>query len=162
MRDVLYPLKKRMNMSDYLSSIAIVVSVMSCAVSICVAKRDRAYIKINSEIFYNIESGCPHALEIIAVNYGRRPDFIDLIEYHNSDGGFHSEFLNDSQSPVKLEEKEPFRLKIDSDDHLLFSYFDSPVEKITLKTTYGKSLSIKNIRNNLKSFYAGKSVFLPR
>jgi hypothetical protein len=147
-----------MEISFYLSILAILISCISLIWSIYVGYRDRGNIKATSEISYiEITSYSEKPSKIIpnlkikAVNCGRRPVILSMLGSIYSDGSWGGSYIE--KEVGRLAENEKYEKTFSTGDSDIMSPDGEEVVDFWFEDTLGRRYKVKNAKENLKKLW---------
>ena len=141
-----------MNPSDWISLAALLISVASIGTSYHLYYKDRGRIRAQAILNHGEPgTGLPPVLEIHVVNIGRRPILLTwiLIEFEHT-GRRGSQF--GPSFPFKLDEGEPFELKISPTEPFLFDDELNYAINILIQDSLGATYPVKDARKLLLEY----------
>jgi len=144
-----------MEISFYLSILAILISCISLIWSIYVGYRDRGNVKATSEIDYiEITSYSEKPSKIIpnlkikAVNCGRRPVILSMFGADYADGTCNKTYIEKRSG--RLSENEKYEITIVAGDSKIISPERGMATDCWFEDTLGRRYKVKNAEENLK------------
>ncbi|MGB8982250.1 MAG: hypothetical protein WCC12_10270 [Anaerolineales bacterium] len=144
-----------MTISDIVSSVALIASLVSLFFSIYLGLRDRPRLQIDSTLYYDPDNG-PSYILISIRNIGRRKVIIRrLISQY--DTRIHSiTELGDSSSGIEIGENQWHEFHLDEDQ--LVTFIDNHVGHLIdlyIEDSHNRSYIVKNAKRNIKTLLAG-------
>ncbi|MBI2286988.1 MAG: hypothetical protein HYU79_06050 [Nitrosomonadales bacterium] len=140
-----------MSLSDYLSSAALFVSVVSLGVSIFYSQKDQMRLKAESKYFSgHPDYDRPH-LNIRVINHGRRIAILRLFGGNTADGGWQGTVIGDQKRGLYLNEHEFYETKFYIEDIEATSP-DSESEFVELwfEDSLGRRHKVKNSKKHIQ------------
>lgn len=141
-----------MYMSGYISIFALLVSMISLAISWHFGFRDRANLKTSS-VFYPSHPDYDEAhIKVEIVNHGRRPTILTLLGGDFEDGNWSGENIGEVGKGLRLSEHEKYERSIYQRDLLYVGPEGVMNEYINFwfEDTLGNRFEVKNSRELIK------------
>ena len=152
-----------MEFSDYLSLLALLISIISAGWSIWLGLRDRPHIKAES-LFFPVgteEDGplSPAGILIRIANHGRRPVYLEYLyfQYGKKGTADYTETLwdGDKYGRCRLDEGDKYEQFFDSDCDGIFTNEDGKrATSIFFQDSLGRRYDVKNAGENLAAYFA--------
>ena len=147
-----------MEISFYLSILAILISCISLIWSIYVGCRDSGNIKATSEIYYFDMTGYSEKpsveipyLKIKAVNCGRRPVILSMFGADYSNGSWGGSYIE--KEVGHLAENEKYEKTFNAGDSDTMSPDGEEAVDFWFEDTLGRRYKVKNAKENLKKLW---------
>ena len=141
----------KLQTSDWLAVVALLLSIVSLGVSLYVTLLDRVKIKAFSTLYKKHELN-PHTwIEVKIVNHGRRTAVLTRFGRDIKGGGWEASLLNDKGLGLHLAENEFHKLDLTS-DQVFFVGPKNDEEYIDLwfEDSQGRRHRVKNARRHLQ------------
>lgn len=152
-----------MEFSDYISLLALLISMISAGWSIWFGLRDRAHIKAESVYFPagTEEDGplSPPGILIRIANHGRRPVYLEYLYFRYGKKGLadYAETLwdGDKYGRCRLNEGDKYEQFFDSDCDSIFTNAEGVrATAIYFQDSLGRRYEVKNAGENLAAYFA--------
>jgi len=142
-----------MNFSDYIAILALVISLVSIAISWYFGFRDRARLKSKCYLLYYGENEIPH-LKVEIINAGRRPTYIMKSGGETDNGSWSSSFLGEKGKGIRLGEHEKYEEEKGINEIIFFNREGEEVRYINywFEDSLGQRHIVKDSEKVLKSF----------
>jgi len=140
-----------LQLSDYISLVALVIALLSFAASFYFGYRDRVKVKAFSEFYKGHEEYGPAHMNIRIVNHGRRVAVITMFGGNLEDGGWQATHIGDKGLGIRLAEHEFYKEYFRKED-VVSVYPDGESEYINLwfEDSLGKRHPVKNAEKHLR------------
>jgi hypothetical protein len=136
---------------EFISVLALFVSITSLVVSVFFNLRDRARLVIGSKFFAaNPEYG-PARIEVVIVNSGRRPVVLRMWGGSDANGEWVGEFLGEEHAGLRLSEYERHDIKLYKDG--LFAsvpHGEVLYRELWVEDSVGRRYNVKDSRRNVE------------
>lgn len=144
-----------MTRSDFFSSIALGISIISLGLSAYFGLRDRAKIHTSCN-YYPLSEHRPASMKVSIVNSGRRPIVLRMICKSDKQGHWVGEYIGDDKKGYQLGEHEGYEIRLTEEN--LFGTVPEEGDLMEIDDLYfedflGKKYPIKNARENLRQYY---------
>jgi hypothetical protein len=152
-----------MQFSDYLSLIALAISILSTGYSLWFGLRDRAQIKTKSEFFpANIDEDGPFSpagIRIRIANHGRRPIYLEYLYFQYGRSGIanyaETVWEGDKYGRCQLGEGDKYEHFFDPDSDAIFKSADGiRATDIFFRDSLGRNYYVKGARQSLEAYFA--------
>ncbi len=143
-----------MQFAEWLSLVALVISVGSLAASLHFNLRDRAKVKATSKYYPGVEDGVP-MIELSVVNAGRRPVVLRMWGGTDAEGGWVGTMINSNEGGKRLAEHERYDVKLLRDD-LIACTPDGDVVLVDLwfEDTLGRRHHVAEAKDHARKLWA--------
>jgi len=135
-----------MNTSNYISSLALLVSVVSLIISWHFGFRDKSKLKTYAKFYPSHPNHDRAKIEIKIVNHGRRATILTLFGGDLEDGGMSGIYLGKEGDGLRLGEHEKYETIVYADD-LLVTHPEGNIAQFVrfwFEDTLGQRHKIKN------------------
>lgn len=152
-----------MQFSDYISLIALFISMLSVGYSIWFGLRDRAHIRTKCEFFpANTDEDGPFSPPVILIqiaNYGRRPVYLEYLYFRYGKGGGanYAETLweGDKYGRYQLDEGDKYEHFFEPDSDTIFTNEDGiRATDIFFRDSLGRDYHVKDARESIEAYFA--------
>jgi hypothetical protein len=144
--------------SDVIASLALVVSVLSAAVTFYFHFRDRPDLILKSQFVSSYDPGTER-IAISIVNAGRRPAILRMWAGEDTAGHWVGSYLGEGKAGLRLGENEHFEFSLPKQE-LQASTPDSEVEFIDIwvEDSLGKRHQVKDAKANIARLRYAKEI----
>jgi hypothetical protein len=142
-----------MQFAEWLSLIALVISIGSLAASLYFNLRDRAKVEAKSKYYPGFEDGVP-MIEMSVVNAGRRPVVLRMWGGTDSSGDWAGTMINSNEGGKRLAEHERYEVKLTRGDLIAFTPDDDVVfVDLWFEDTLGRRHRVLNARDHARKLW---------
>jgi hypothetical protein len=143
-----------MQFAEWLSVIALIVSLGSLSASLYFNLRDRAKIEARSQYYPGIEDGVP-MIELSVVNAGRRPVVLRMWGGMDASGDWVGTMINSAEGGKRLAEHDRYEVKLMRDDLVALTP-DSDVVFVDLwfEDTLGRRHRVRNAKEHVRKLWS--------
>lgn len=147
-----------------IATAALLISILSLTLSLYGVSRDRAHLKTESHVFKNESTGEFSTVYVKAVNIGRRPVILTLIQGVYGKKHVSGVYVDCENKGVLLNEGEFFEYRFGRFDGIMV--YDpeeggpfSDLEDLFLVDSAGKKYHVKEAKQNIKLVQESKHPF---
>ena len=143
-----------MNSSDIIAAIALLISILSLAISTAFSARDRANLKAKCVYLPHWEENPAH-ISVSIVNAGRRPLIVRMWAGAETKEKWVGTYIGESKVGLRLGEHEHYEMKLEKSD--LFCHTPDEVVEIRdlwFEDSLGRKHKVKDAAKNLAKLWA--------